>query len=177
MQCLFQEQGTNIDAVNVPIWASFGTAGGLKLHVWAGLLLQACQEFGVFSSETRATDILLNIHQRFIAIHKKHIVIDVVLLSWEVDFAMVMNLWTLLVIVWKSSAYCVISWYAGFSGNDSRLRTQIVTKRLKMYDCTLYLFLHPSFFLTKFELEPTFLNITVQIWEKIIVLTQLMYLL
>jgi len=99
MQCLFQEQGTNIDAVNVLIWASFGTAGRLKLHVQGGLLLQACQEFGVFSPESHATDILLNGHQRFIAIHKKRIVIYVILLLWEAAFAVLMDLWTLLVIV------------------------------------------------------------------------------
>jgi len=54
--------------------------GAQKLHVRAGLLLQACQEFGIFSPETRATDILLNSHKRFIAIHKKCIVTDVILL-------------------------------------------------------------------------------------------------
>jgi hypothetical protein len=54
--------------------------GAKKLHVRAGLLLQACQEFEIFSPETRATDILLNSHKRFIAVHKKHIVIYVILL-------------------------------------------------------------------------------------------------
>jgi len=42
--------------------------GAQKLHVRAGLLLQACQEFEIFSPETRATDILLNSHKRFIAV-------------------------------------------------------------------------------------------------------------
>lgn len=51
--------------------------GAQKLHVRAGLLLQACQEFEIFSPETRATDILLNSHKRFIAVYKKYIVIDV----------------------------------------------------------------------------------------------------
>ena len=51
-----------------------------KLHVQAGLLLQACQEFEIFSPETRVTDILLNTHKKFIAIHKKRIVIYVILL-------------------------------------------------------------------------------------------------
>ena len=51
-----------------------------KLHVQAGLLLQACQEFEIFSPETRVTDILLNNHKKFIAIHKKRIVIYVILL-------------------------------------------------------------------------------------------------
>jgi hypothetical protein len=34
--------------------------GAQKLHARAGLLLQACQEFGIFSPESRATDILFN---------------------------------------------------------------------------------------------------------------------
>jgi len=54
--------------------------GAQKLHVQARLLLQACQEFGIFSPETRATDILLNSHKRFIAIRKKRIVTNVILL-------------------------------------------------------------------------------------------------
>ena len=37
--------------------------GARKLHVRAGLLLQACQEFEIFSLETRATDIFLNSHK------------------------------------------------------------------------------------------------------------------
>lgn len=33
--------------------------GAQKLHIQAGLLLQACQEFGIFSPAARSTDILL----------------------------------------------------------------------------------------------------------------------
>jgi hypothetical protein len=54
--------------------------GAQKLRVRAGLLLQACQEFEIYSAETRATDILLDSHKRFIAVHKKRIVIEVMLL-------------------------------------------------------------------------------------------------
>jgi hypothetical protein len=101
MQCLFHEQGTTGDAVNVPVWVCVGNAGGSNLHVWAGLLLRVCQEFEIFSLETRATDILLNSHKRFIAVHKKRIVIDVLLLLWGVAFAVLMDLWTSLVTLWK----------------------------------------------------------------------------
>jgi hypothetical protein len=53
--------------------------GAQKLHICAGLLLQACQEFEIFSPESRATDILLN-SPKYIALHKKCIVIGVILL-------------------------------------------------------------------------------------------------
>jgi hypothetical protein len=39
--------------------------GAEKLHVHAGLLLQACQEFEIFSPTTRAADILFNGHRRY----------------------------------------------------------------------------------------------------------------
>jgi hypothetical protein len=52
--------------------------GTQKLHARAGLLLQACQEFEIFSPKTRATDILLNSHKRLIALYRKCIVIDVI---------------------------------------------------------------------------------------------------
>jgi hypothetical protein len=40
--------------------------GALKLHIRAGLLLQACQEFEIFSPATRATDILFEQSQNII---------------------------------------------------------------------------------------------------------------
>jgi hypothetical protein len=39
--------------------------GSQKLHAQAGLLLQACQEFEIFSPAARSKDILLNSHRRY----------------------------------------------------------------------------------------------------------------
>jgi hypothetical protein len=40
--------------------------GALKLHVQAGLVLQATQEFEIFSPENIATDILLKSHKNLL---------------------------------------------------------------------------------------------------------------
>lgn len=37
--------------------------GAQKMHILAGLLLQACQEFEIFSPAARSTDILLNLQK------------------------------------------------------------------------------------------------------------------
>jgi hypothetical protein len=51
--------------------------GVQNLYVRAWVVLQACQEFEIFSSETHVTDILLNSHKRIIALHKKCIMVYV----------------------------------------------------------------------------------------------------
>ena len=101
MQCLFQEQSAAGDAVNVPVWACVVNAGGSKVACSSWTSFTSLSEFEIFLPETHATDILLNSHRRFIAVHKKRIVTDVMFLLWGVAFAILMDLWTLLVILWK----------------------------------------------------------------------------
>lgn len=50
--------------------------GAQKLHIRAALLLQACQEFEIFSAAARATDILLSSHKGCVALRKKYVVLS-----------------------------------------------------------------------------------------------------